>query len=293
MTDEIDKQLIGLLRKDGRLTHKTAASKLGISRIAVKRRINKLCEQGVINITVFVNPTKSGAPLSVVIGLDVIRSAIASTIDELLRQPSVARVTRTSGRFNILVIASFADIDEMSGYILNVLSQMRGIRNIETFILLHNEQNVYTTRETDTIDKDIIRLLQEDGRQSTVSIAKRLGFIPSTIYRRMKKLQNENRVLVLAILDHSKVDWYWPAAVGISVQHPYLLEVRDKVASNPAVDFAFCTTGRYDILASIQADSKDRLFEIIEHELVSINGIRYYEYFISKETKYGPMWPMS
>lgn len=290
MTDDVDKRLISLLRKDGRLTNIEAAKQLSISRISVQRRIAKLRNEGIIYFTVFVNPAKSDSPLGVLIGLNVIQSEISTTINELLKQPSVAMVTRTLGIFNLLLFASFLDIEVMSRFFLDVLSRMKAIRNRETFILLHNEKNLNRTPDIDSLDKDIIDLLQEDGRRSTVSIAKRLGVSKSTVHRRIKQLQKENRVVVLALLNQTKVDWYWPAVVGISVQYPYLLDVQDQLTRNPAVNYVFCTTGRFDIMASIEANSREKLFNIVEYELAIIKGIKDYEVLLSQETMYGSMW---
>lgn len=290
MPDDIDRKLIALLRKDGRLTNKEAAAQLGISRIAVQRRITKLREQGIIYFTVFVNPTKSDAPLGVLVGLTVVHSEIGKTAEELLKQPSVAMVTRTSGIFNMLVFASFAGIDAMSRFFLDVLSRMKSIRTRETFILLHNEQRVHKPREIDSQDRDIIHLLQEDGRRSAVSIARQLGMSKSTVHRRIKQLQEDNMIVVLALLNQRAVDWYWPAAVGMSIANPCLLDVQEQLVRNPAVNYVFCTTGRFDIMASIEADSRERLFEIVENELANITGVKDCELILTEETMYGPMW---
>jgi len=294
MTDQIDKKLIGLLRKDGRITSKEAAAKLGISRVAVQQRISKLCGEGIIHITVFVNPTKSDAPLGVIIGLDVINSDIDNIIHMLLKQQCVARVTKTMGRFNIFLYTAFLDINDMSSFFLNVLSPMPGIRKNEGFILLHNDQNNYVAPEIDPLDKDIIGLLKEDGRRSNVSIAKRLGASTSTVHRRIRKLQSDDRIRIVALVNQKKVDWYWPAALAVSVQSPYLLQVRNSLASHPNIFFVFCTTGRYDLIVSLECVSREQMFHIVEGELAKIKGVKDYELFISEGGSspeyYGPQW---
>lgn len=294
MEDTIDRQLIALLKKNGRLTNTEASQKLGINRIAVQRRISRLCEEGIIHVTVFVNPTKTDAPLGVVIGLEVVHSEIDKAIDTLLKHPRVGRATKTLGRFNLFVYATFIDMNEMSEFFLEVLSRMHSIRKSETFVLLHNYGNQAASREIDPRDKDIIRLLQEDGRRSAVDIAKRLGISASTVHRRIGQLQAEERILIVALVDQTKVDWYWPAALAVSVRSPCILHVRDALAQHPSVQQVFCTTGRYDLLASFESDSRESLFRIVDYEFATINGIKDYEVFVSEggstSQYYGPLW---
>lgn len=294
MTDEIDRQLIALLRKNGRLTNKEASQKLGISRIAVQRRISRLCEEDIIHITVFVNPTKSDARLGVALGLDVAYTEIEKTIDTLLKHPRVARVSKTLGRFNLFIYATFIDMNEMSEFFLDVLSRMQSIRKSETFVLLHNQQTQTAPRELDPRDRDILRLLWEDGRRSAVDIAKRLGLSASTVHRRIKQLQREERILIVALVNQAKVDWYWPAAVGLSVEYPYLLSARDTLAGHPDVNYVFCTTGRYDLIIFLESDSRERLFKIVEYELAKVKGVKDYEVFLSEGGStpeyYGTLW---
>lgn len=294
MTDETDRQLIALLRKNGRLTNKEASQKLGVSRIAVQRRISRLCEEGIIAITVFLNPTKTDAPLGIVIGLDVTHSEIGKTIETLLEHPRVARVSKTQGRFNLFVYATFLEINEMSRFFFEVLSRIKSIRRSETFVLLHNEDGQAASREMDPRDKDIIRLLQEDGRRSAVDIAKNLGVSASTVHRRIKQLQEEERILILALVTQTKVDWYWPAALAVSVQSPHLLHVRDALAKHPSVNQVFCTTGRYDLLVSIESDSRENLYKVVDYDLATIEGVKDYEVFLSEggaaSQYYGPLW---
>ena len=59
---------------------------------------------------------------------------------------------------------------------------------------------------------------------------------------------------------------------------------------HPAVSFVSCTTGRYDLLASIEAESKEGLYELVEEQLAHMEDIKDCELFISEEFRYGPIW---
>lgn len=136
MLDEIDKDLLQLLQKDGRQSSEALAKKLTISSTAVRRRIRKLIQDGILRIVGIVDPKKVGLPLIAFITFDVAHDKVESVMDTLAKREDVILVTSTTGRFDVLAVARFASTDQLSDFLQKQLPKMDGIRDSETYISL-------------------------------------------------------------------------------------------------------------------------------------------------------------
>jgi DNA-binding Lrp family transcriptional regulator len=230
--------------------------------------------------------------VGVIIGLRVLNNTLDRVFDELTTHNSVVGVVKTFGRFNIIAFASFIDIDEMSRYMLNTLTKADGLISSETFLILHHkDEHDGLKGDIDEIDRSIIGVLGQDGRRGATAISSHLGLNVATTQRRLKRLTDEGWIRVVAIVDQKRVDWYWPAMVGISVRRPHLRNVLDQVSKHPNIGPVFCTFGVYDIIADIHGtDSIDRLYKTIENDLTKIEGIDGLDLFVISESKSGRKW---
>ena len=59
----------------------------------------------------------------------------------------------------------------------------------------------------DSFDRNIIEILESDGRASNAEIARSIGVSEGTIRRRLKKLIDNKTILVLAISDHRQMGY--------------------------------------------------------------------------------------
>jgi DNA-binding Lrp family transcriptional regulator len=67
-------------------------------------------------------------------------------------------------------------------------------------------------------------------------------------------------------------------------------EVLSKLRQHPAIAFVTCTTGRFDIFASVSADSEEKLYELVEGEISEWDGVVDCDLFVSQGTNFGPLW---
>lgn len=134
--DATDQQLLALLRKDGRTSVATLASKLGVSRGTVSNRITKLEDAGIIvgytvRLRPDARPTEISAWMSVAVAGNETRAVIAS----LLGEPGVAALHDTNGRWDLLAELRAANLAELS-HVLERIRLIRGISSSETSIHL-------------------------------------------------------------------------------------------------------------------------------------------------------------
>lgn len=89
MTD-LDQNILQMLIEDGRRSFADIARELGISRVNVRGRVQKLLAEGVIEkFTLIVNPEKIGSTVSAFFDVEVDPQGIESVAEDLARQPEV------------------------------------------------------------------------------------------------------------------------------------------------------------------------------------------------------------
>jgi DNA-binding Lrp family transcriptional regulator len=188
-------------------------------------------------------------------------------------------------------VAYFASSNELTDFAVNVLFNTEGIKSSEIFMMLRvGRKYKEPASGLDDLDLDLIKLLRKDGRASTVSLGRQLGLSPTTVQRRIRRLTRDRFIRITALVNAAKVDWYWPAAVGLTVRRRQVTEVLAKLRQHPAVDFVTCTTGRFDIFASVSAESEEKLYELVEGEMSEWDGVVGCDLFVSQGTNFGPLW---
>src|SRR4051812_10662786 len=96
--DDIDKQILSLLSDDGRLSYVEIAEKVGLSRVAVKDRIETLKEKGIIEkFSVVINSEKIGMKVSAFFEVDVEPKQLQAVAQNLANNPNVASIYQMTG----------------------------------------------------------------------------------------------------------------------------------------------------------------------------------------------------
>jgi DNA-binding Lrp family transcriptional regulator len=134
--DDIDRQLIALLRKDARLGVAALAAKLGVSRGTVTNRLRKLeDEQVVVGYTVRLRPDAEPNLIRAWMWVLVDGNQTRAVIASLLGEPGVAALHDTNGRWDLLAELRVETMTELS-QVLERIRLTKGIANTETSILL-------------------------------------------------------------------------------------------------------------------------------------------------------------
>jgi Lrp/AsnC family transcriptional regulator for asnA, asnC and gidA len=127
----------------------------------------------------------------------------------------------------------------------------------------------------DEIDREIIRLLNEDGRMSNAEIARRLGDIPPrTVSHRVDGLIAREIIAIKAIVNPVALGYRVLADVFIEVEPGRVREVAEMVAEFAQVSYVACATGECDVSISLRVHSNEELFEFVTEQLGKIPGVR-------------------
>ena len=137
MLDEKDKIIINMLKENSRISYSEIARKLGISEVAVMKRVKKLESNGVIKkYTILVDYKKLGYNMVSITGLDTLPEYLFSTIEELKKKNYVEFLAITSGDHSIMVKIIARNNDELTK-IHKEIESMQGVHHVRPAIILN------------------------------------------------------------------------------------------------------------------------------------------------------------
>ena len=131
-----DFELIKLLMKNSRTPYVKLGELLGVSETAIRKRVRKLEEEGVIRrYTIEVDPKKLGFKVNALIGLDTVPERFIAVIEELKAMEEILGLYSASGDHMILLECWFKDSDELARFVKR-LESIRGVSRICPAIIL-------------------------------------------------------------------------------------------------------------------------------------------------------------
>ncbi len=134
--DDIDRQLLGLLRDDARMPVVALARQLRVARATVQNRMARLESEGVIvGYTVRLRPESEAHRIRAIMGIEILGHEGEDIRRALRGDPNIVALHTTNGRWD-LVAELRADSLEALDKVINAIRSIRGILNSETSILL-------------------------------------------------------------------------------------------------------------------------------------------------------------
>ena len=133
----------------------------------------------------------------------------------------------------------------------------------------------------DELDLKIIIELQRDGRQTNIELARKLGVVEGTIRKRVKSLQDNNYMRIVAVPHLRELGYKCVSTIAMQVQLKMLRKVAEALAEKSNVGYLAFITGRYDLLAVVMTPSSDDISTFIEKEITPIPGILRTETFVN------------
>jgi Lrp/AsnC family transcriptional regulator for asnA, asnC and gidA len=134
--DDLDRQIISLLREDGRRSNREVARRLGVPEATVRYRVRRLTDSGVLKIAASVDPEHLGYALTAVILVTVEPRLFVEASTAISGMPEVMWLAITAGASDIILTASFHNQEEMFTFVADRLAHVAGIHHIETSVCM-------------------------------------------------------------------------------------------------------------------------------------------------------------
>ena len=135
-----------------------------------------------------------------------------------------------------------------------------------------------TGSQLDDIDRQLIEVLQRDGRASYAELADVVNLSPAATRLRVQRLLDADVVKVVGVTDPLALGYPVMAALGVRVERN-VRDVADKIADIDGVIYVVFTSGSFDLLVEVLCEDSARLLTVIDDEVRAIEGVRSVESF--------------
>ncbi|CEN66111.1 TPA: Lrp/AsnC family transcriptional regulator [Klebsiella quasipneumoniae] len=127
--------------------------------------------------------------------------------------------------------------------------------------------------QLDDIDRKLILLLQEDGRESVAVLARKLNVARTTVVARIARLEANKVIVGYGVrLGQDVLDGSIQAYVGMIITPKRIREVEKKLAQMPEVKTLCAVSGEFDNVLWLKAETPERLNYLLE-EIGMLEGV--------------------
>ncbi|MEX5631436.1 Lrp/AsnC family transcriptional regulator [Parafrankia sp. FMc2] len=142
LLDDINKAIIEQLQQDGRRSYAAMATAVGLSEAAVRQRVQRLLDAGIMQIVAVTDPLRVGFRREAMVGVRV-SGDTREVAEELARLPEVDYVVLTAGAFDILIELVAEDDEHLLSLINDQIRALPQVRETETFVYLRLVKQTY------------------------------------------------------------------------------------------------------------------------------------------------------
>jgi Lrp/AsnC family transcriptional regulator for asnA, asnC and gidA len=141
--DAANRAIIEALQSDGRQPYGAIAQAVGLSEAAVRRRVQRLRETGIMQIVAVTDPLQLGFTRQAMIGITV-EGDVRVVADKLSALPEVDYVVMCAGSFDLLTEVVCEDDERLLQVLNDSVRSIPGVRGTETFLYLKLAKQTYT-----------------------------------------------------------------------------------------------------------------------------------------------------
>jgi Lrp/AsnC family transcriptional regulator for asnA, asnC and gidA len=141
--DEVSKAIIEQLQQDGRRSYAAIGKVVGLSEAAVRQRVQRLVDSGVMQVVAVTNPMELGFGRQAMIGIRV-EGELESVAEALAAMDEVDYVVITAGSFDVLVELVVEDDHELLDVLSTRIRTIPGVVSTESFMYLSLRKQTYS-----------------------------------------------------------------------------------------------------------------------------------------------------
>lgn len=138
--------------------------------------------------------------------------------------------------------------------------------------------------QSDETDQRLVTLLRENARRPVAELARHLGLARTTVQARIERLETTGVITGYTLKSSAAARPPLQATVLMSIEPRSGPEVLARLRSLPGVEVVHTTSGRFDLLAQVVAQSTAELDETID-SIAEARGVRSSESLIHLATK--------
>lgn len=140
--DDTNKLIIEHLQRDGRMSYATLAKTIGLSEAAVRQRVQRLLDNGLMQIVAVTDPLTLGFARQAMVGLRV-NGDLRTIADRIAEIAEVDYVVICAGRYDLLVELVCTDDEHLLDILNEKVRTIEGVTEADTFMYLRLAKQTY------------------------------------------------------------------------------------------------------------------------------------------------------
>ena len=144
--DSLDRKIITRLQRDGRRAYGAIAEEIGLSEAAVRRRVQRLKDSGVMQIVAITDPLQLGYGREALVGIRV-HGDVRLVADKVAAIDEANYVVMTAGSFDIIAEVIAEDDNDLVHLLNDSIRSIPGVTEVETFLYLKLAKQTYAWGE--------------------------------------------------------------------------------------------------------------------------------------------------
>jgi Lrp/AsnC family transcriptional regulator, regulator for asnA, asnC and gidA len=141
--DQVSKAIIEQLQQDGRRSYAAIGKVVGLSEAAVRQRVQRLVDSGVMQVVAVTDPLELGFARQAMVGIRV-SGPLEPVADALADLPEIDYVVITAGSFDLLAELVCESDDHLLSLISEKIRTIEGVVSTETFMYLRLRKQTYS-----------------------------------------------------------------------------------------------------------------------------------------------------
>ena len=126
--DELDRKVVKLLIQNARMSYSDIGEQIGISRVAVRSRVQALEQRGIIEeYTTIINPQKISGAISCYFEIETTPETLMETAARLKENDTVTQIYRVTGKSKLHVHAVASSSEEMEKLMYETIDKLPGV----------------------------------------------------------------------------------------------------------------------------------------------------------------------
>jgi Lrp/AsnC family transcriptional regulator, regulator for asnA, asnC and gidA len=134
--DDLDRRILAVLQENARLPNRAIAARVGSSEPTVRRRVDRLLDEGLIRIVAVASPFALGNRIVAILGLQIERAYQRQLEEALAAIPEVRFVGLTLGSYDALLEVWLPSPDALLSFLADRLGPLPGIQRVEAWQVL-------------------------------------------------------------------------------------------------------------------------------------------------------------
>ncbi len=141
--DDVSKAIIEQLQQDGRRSYAAIGKVVGLSEAAVRQRVQRLIDSGVMQVVAVTDPMELGFARQAMVGVKL-HGPVEAAADKIAELHEVDYVVITAGSFDLLVEAVCESDEHLLELLSDKIRTIPGVESTQTFMYLKLKKQTYS-----------------------------------------------------------------------------------------------------------------------------------------------------